>query len=154
MTPGLNHHFVFVVIEDAEPGERVYSIDGDVGNPSEMTVSPWNSVISKGFYLRTLRPEREIPAAEVRRVQIGTSTAASLPRSESLSISGAEPDPVAVLIVLACANAVVVSRIGRLELALALEIPLAAVDGAIFLASLTAVGDALVRVPRDRPEIG
>jgi hypothetical protein len=50
MTPGLNHHFV--VVEDAEPGQRVYSIDGNVGNPSEMTVSPWNSVISKRFYLR------------------------------------------------------------------------------------------------------
>ena len=50
MTPGLNHHFV--VIEDAEPGQHVYSIDGNVGNPSEMTVSPWNSVISKRFYLR------------------------------------------------------------------------------------------------------
>ena len=49
--PQLNHHFL--VVEDAAPGERVYSIDGNVGNPSEATVSPWNSVISKGFYLRT-----------------------------------------------------------------------------------------------------
>lgn len=49
--PQLNHHFV--VVKDAAPGERVYSIDGNVGNPSEATVSPWNSVISKRFYLRT-----------------------------------------------------------------------------------------------------
>ena len=43
----------FLVVKDAAPGERVYSIDGNVGNPSEATVSPWNSVISKRFYLRT-----------------------------------------------------------------------------------------------------
>jgi putative peptidoglycan binding protein len=49
--PQLNHHFL--VVKDAAPGERVYSIDGNVGNPSEATVSPWNSVISKRFYLRT-----------------------------------------------------------------------------------------------------
>jgi peptidoglycan hydrolase-like protein with peptidoglycan-binding domain len=49
--PQTNHHFL--VIKDAAPGERVYSIDGNVGNPSEMVVSPWNSVISKRFYLRT-----------------------------------------------------------------------------------------------------
>jgi peptidoglycan hydrolase-like protein with peptidoglycan-binding domain len=49
--PQINHHFV--VVKDAAPGERVYSIDGNVGNPSESTVSPWNSVISKRFYLRT-----------------------------------------------------------------------------------------------------
>ena len=39
-------------------GERVYSIDGNVGNPSEATVSPWNSVISKRFYLRTTLASR------------------------------------------------------------------------------------------------
>jgi hypothetical protein len=31
---------------------RVYSIDGNVANPAEATVSPWNSVIAKRFYLR------------------------------------------------------------------------------------------------------
>jgi peptidoglycan hydrolase-like protein with peptidoglycan-binding domain len=47
----LNHHFL--VVKPAGPGERVHSIDGNVGNPSESTVSPWNSVISRRFYLRT-----------------------------------------------------------------------------------------------------
>jgi len=54
--PQLNHHFL--VVKDAAPGERVYSIDGNVGNPSEATVSPWNSVISKRFYLRTTLASR------------------------------------------------------------------------------------------------
>jgi peptidoglycan hydrolase-like protein with peptidoglycan-binding domain len=54
--PQINHHFL--VIKDAAPGERVYSIDGNVGNPSESTVSPWNSVISKRFYLRTTLASR------------------------------------------------------------------------------------------------
>lgn len=45
-----NHHFV--VVKDAAPGERVYSIDGNVANPDEATVSPWNSVIAKRFYKR------------------------------------------------------------------------------------------------------
>lgn len=49
--PEFNHHFV--VIKDAAPGERVYSIDGNVGNPAEKDVVPWNSVISKRFYLRS-----------------------------------------------------------------------------------------------------
>ena len=154
MTPGLSHHFV--VIEDAEPGARVYSIDGNVGNPSEMTVSPWNSVISKRFYLRNTLATKsaKVPAAEVRRIQIGTlKDWLGLPRSESLSVSSAEPNAVALLIVFARAHAAVVASIGRLELALTLEVPLAAIDGAIFLASLPAVRDALVRVPRDRPEI-
>jgi len=48
--PKINHHFV--VIQDAAPGSKVFSIDGNVGNPAEATVSPWNSVISKRFYLR------------------------------------------------------------------------------------------------------
>lgn len=48
--PSINHHFI--VIEDAAQGARVHSIDGNVGNPSEMTVSPWNSVISRRVYLR------------------------------------------------------------------------------------------------------
>lgn len=52
--PALNHHFV--VIAASGPGEKIYSIDGNVGNPSERTVCPWNSVISKRSYLRqTLR---------------------------------------------------------------------------------------------------
>lgn len=51
MDPAINHHFV--VVKDAAPGQNVHSIDGNVGNPSEMTVSPWNSVISRRFYLRT-----------------------------------------------------------------------------------------------------
>jgi peptidoglycan hydrolase-like protein with peptidoglycan-binding domain len=46
----LNHHFV--VVQDAGPSEFVHSIDGNVGNPAEATVSPWNSVISKRKYLR------------------------------------------------------------------------------------------------------
>ena len=46
----LNHHFL--VVKPAGPGERVHSIDGNVGNPSESTVSPWNSVISRRFSLR------------------------------------------------------------------------------------------------------
>lgn len=45
-----NHHFI--VVRDASPGEHVHSIDGNVGNPSEMTVSPWNSVISTRYYKR------------------------------------------------------------------------------------------------------
>lgn len=48
--PVTNHHFL--VREDSAPGEHVYSIDGNVSNPSEATVSPWNSVISKRYYLR------------------------------------------------------------------------------------------------------
>lgn len=48
--PQINHHFV--VIQDSAPGNKVFSIDGNVGNPAEATVSPWNSVISKRFYLR------------------------------------------------------------------------------------------------------
>jgi hypothetical protein len=51
MDPAINHHFV--VIADAAPGERVYSIDGNVGNPSENNRSPWNSVIGRRFYLRS-----------------------------------------------------------------------------------------------------
>ena len=54
--PLLNHHFL--VVKDAAPGERVHSIDGNVGNPSESTVSPWNSVISRRFYLRTTLSSR------------------------------------------------------------------------------------------------
>jgi len=49
--PITNHHFL--VVQDSAPGKHVYSIDGNVGNPLEKTVSPWNSVISKRFYLRT-----------------------------------------------------------------------------------------------------
>jgi len=49
--PAINHHFI--VVEDSAPGARVHSIDGNVGNPSEMTVAPWNSVISRRVYLRT-----------------------------------------------------------------------------------------------------
>jgi hypothetical protein len=49
--PQVNHHFV--VIQDAAPGNKVFSIDGNVGNPAEATVSPWNSVISKRFYFRS-----------------------------------------------------------------------------------------------------
>lgn len=49
--PMVNHHFI--VKEDSEPGARVYSIDGNVGNPSEMVVTPWNSVVAERFYLRT-----------------------------------------------------------------------------------------------------
>jgi hypothetical protein len=49
--PELNHHFL--VIKDAAIGERVYSIDGNVGNPDENVVVPWNSVIAKRFYLRS-----------------------------------------------------------------------------------------------------
>ena len=48
--PQTNHHFI--VIADAAPGQHVYSIDGNVGNPSEQTVSPWNSVISTRYYRR------------------------------------------------------------------------------------------------------
>jgi hypothetical protein len=49
-----NHHFV--VVKDAGPGEHVYSIDGNLANPLEEQVAPWNSVIAKRFYLRkTLR---------------------------------------------------------------------------------------------------
>lgn len=48
--PMLNHHFV--VVAESAPGQRVHSIDGNVGNPSENTVTPWNSVISKRMYLR------------------------------------------------------------------------------------------------------
>ena len=48
--PSINHHFI--VVEDAAAGARVHSIDGNVGNPSEMTVAPWNSVISRRVYLR------------------------------------------------------------------------------------------------------
>ncbi len=47
----LNHHFL--VIQDSAPGEHVYSIDGNVGNPAEKDVHPWNSVIARRFYLRT-----------------------------------------------------------------------------------------------------
>jgi hypothetical protein len=50
MDPMTNHHFV--VREDAEPGGRVYSIDGNVGNPREQDVTPWNSVVAERFYLR------------------------------------------------------------------------------------------------------
>ncbi len=46
-----NHHFV--VVQHCLPGKHVYSIDGNVGNPDENVVSPWNSVISTRFYLRT-----------------------------------------------------------------------------------------------------
>ncbi len=46
-----NHHFL--VVKDAGPGQNVHSIDGNVGNPAEIVVSPWNSVISKRFYLRS-----------------------------------------------------------------------------------------------------
>jgi hypothetical protein len=49
--PMINHHFI--VREDAEPGARVYSIDGNVGNPREQDVTPWNSVIAERFYLRS-----------------------------------------------------------------------------------------------------
>jgi len=49
--PQVNHHFV--VIQDAAPGNKVFSIDGNVGNPAEAIVSPWNSVISKRFYFRS-----------------------------------------------------------------------------------------------------
>ena len=38
--PQINHHFL--VIQDAAPGNKVFSIDGNVGNPAEATVSPWN----------------------------------------------------------------------------------------------------------------
>jgi hypothetical protein len=51
MDPMTNHHFI--VRDDSEPGQRVYSIDGNVGNPREQDVTPWNSVISERFYLRT-----------------------------------------------------------------------------------------------------
>lgn len=51
MDPATNHHFI--VREDAEPGKHVYSIDGNVGNPREQDVTPWNSVIAERFYLRT-----------------------------------------------------------------------------------------------------
>ncbi len=53
----LNHHFV--VVRDAAPGERVHSIDGNVGNPAEATVSPWNSVIAKRQYLRNTLATRQ-----------------------------------------------------------------------------------------------
>jgi hypothetical protein len=53
----LNHHFV--VIQDAAPGEFVHSIDGNVGNPDEATVSPWNSVIGKRFYIRNTLATRQ-----------------------------------------------------------------------------------------------
>lgn len=49
--PMINHHFI--VREDAEPGAHVYSIDGNVGNPREKDVTPWNSVVAERFYLRT-----------------------------------------------------------------------------------------------------
>jgi hypothetical protein len=52
----LNHHFL--VIEDAAPGKHVYSIDGNVGNPAEKDVTPWNSVIAKRFYLRSTLASR------------------------------------------------------------------------------------------------
>jgi hypothetical protein len=52
-----NHHFV--VIQDAGPGERVYSIDGNVANPLEATVSPWNSVIAKRYYKRDTLMKRQ-----------------------------------------------------------------------------------------------
>jgi peptidoglycan hydrolase-like protein with peptidoglycan-binding domain len=48
--PMLNHHFL--VVEDSDTGQRVHSIDGNVGNPLETTVVPWNSVIAKRFYNR------------------------------------------------------------------------------------------------------
>ncbi len=45
-----NHHFV--VVEDAAAGSKIQSIDGNVSNPSEAVVSPWNSVIGRRTYLR------------------------------------------------------------------------------------------------------
>lgn len=48
--PMLNHHFL--VVEDSDIGQKIHSIDGNVGNPLETTVSPWNSVISKRSYTR------------------------------------------------------------------------------------------------------
>lgn len=44
------HHFV--VVEDAAAGSKIQSIDGNVSNPSETVVSPWNSVIGRRCYLR------------------------------------------------------------------------------------------------------
>jgi hypothetical protein len=47
----LNHHFV--VVEDAEPGAMVRSIDGNVGIPDEnVTATTWYSVISERKYFR------------------------------------------------------------------------------------------------------
>lgn len=51
MDPVTNHHFL--VLEESAPNVNVHSLDGNVGNPSENVVTPWNSVISKRFYLRT-----------------------------------------------------------------------------------------------------
>jgi hypothetical protein len=51
LDPMTNHHFL--VKEDAEPGDKIYSIDGNVGNPRSQDVAPWNSVISERSYLRT-----------------------------------------------------------------------------------------------------
>ncbi len=50
MDKSLNHHSV--VVQDSAPGARVYTIDGNVANPSESNVAPWNSVIARRFYLR------------------------------------------------------------------------------------------------------
>ncbi|MEJ1930895.1 hypothetical protein WDZ92_11585, partial [Nostoc sp. NIES-2111] len=41
-----------LVVEDSDIGQKIHSIDGNVGNPLETTVSPWNSVISKRSYTR------------------------------------------------------------------------------------------------------
>jgi hypothetical protein len=50
-TVELNHHFV--VVEDAEPGAMVRSIDGNVGIPDEnVTATTWYSVISERKYFR------------------------------------------------------------------------------------------------------
>jgi hypothetical protein len=51
LDPMTNHHFL--VKADAEPADKVYSIDGNVGNPRSQDVVPWNSVISERLYLRS-----------------------------------------------------------------------------------------------------
>lgn len=49
--PLLNHHFL--VIAPSKNSEHVYSIDGNLSNPAEKDISPWNSVLTKRFYLRS-----------------------------------------------------------------------------------------------------